>query len=88
MVFERFLTLGFHIMWEQVPLVAGMTVATSLFIMSFPISKPGTYDLLFRRWPRLEIGRIVSKILTTLTATDNEYYVYLAELYKLMSFIN
>ena len=68
-------------------LVAGMIVAT-LLITSFPISKLGTYDLLLRGWPRLEIERIVSKILTTLTAADDECYVYLAELCKLMSFIN
>ena len=59
-------------------LVAGMKVATSLLITSFPISKTGTYDLLFRQWPRLETERIVSEILTTLTTADDEYYVYLA----------
>jgi hypothetical protein len=65
-----------------------MIVATSLLITSFPISKLGTYDLLFRGWPRLEIERIVSKILTTLTTADDECYVYLAELCKLVSFVN
>jgi hypothetical protein len=44
--------------------------------------------LLFRRWPRLEIERIVSKILTTLTAADDECYINVAELCKLVSLIN
>jgi len=65
-----------------------MIVATYLLITSFPISKPGTYDLLFRGWPRLNIERIVSKILTTLAAADDECYVYLAEPCQLVSFIN
>lgn len=65
-----------------------MMAATSLLISSFSISKPGTYNLLFRQWPRLEIERIVCKILTTLAATDNECYVYLTELCQLVSFVN
>jgi hypothetical protein len=47
-----------------------------------------TYDLLFRRWLRLEIERIVSEIATTLTPTDNECYVYVTELCKLVSLVN
>jgi hypothetical protein len=39
-------------------LVAGIIVATSLLTTSFPISKPGIYNLLFRRWLRLEIERM------------------------------
>jgi hypothetical protein len=43
-----------------------------------------TYDLIFRRWLRLEIDRIMSEITTTLAAADNDCYVYIAELCKLV----
>jgi hypothetical protein len=71
-------------------LVSGTIIAASLLITSFQISKARvvTYDLLFRRWPRLEIERIVSEIAATLTAADDECYVYIAELCKLVSLVN
>jgi hypothetical protein len=47
-----------------------------------------TYNLLFRRWPKLEIERIVSEIAATLTVVDDECYVHIAELCKLVSLIN
>ena len=51
------------------------------------ISKPreDTYDFLFRRWPRLEISRVVSEVATILIRADYEYNIYIAELCKLMS---
>jgi hypothetical protein len=47
-----------------------------------------TCDLLFRRWPGLEIDRVVREVTTSLTATDNEGYVNIAELCQLIGLIN
>ena len=47
-----------------------------------------TYDLLIRRWLRIEIKRIISEIATTLTAADDECYINVAEFCKLVSLIN
>lgn len=47
-----------------------------------------TYDLLFRRWPRLKINRIVSEVTTGLTVADSKCYINVAEFYKLVSLVN
>jgi hypothetical protein len=47
-----------------------------------------TYDLLFRRWPRLEIDRIVSEVTTSLTVIDSKYYINVVEFCKLVSLVN
>ena len=47
-----------------------------------------TYDLLFRRWPRLEVNRIVREVTTSLTVADSKCYINVAELCKLVSLIN
>ena len=47
-----------------------------------------TYDLLFRRWPRLEIDRIVSEVTTGLTVADSKCYINVAEFCKLVSLVN
>jgi hypothetical protein len=67
-----------------------MAVANSLLVTP---SKPlilgvVTCDLLFRRWPELEIDRIAREVTTNLTVTDDEGYVNIAELCQLIGFIN
>ena len=47
-----------------------------------------TCDLLFRRWPGLEIDRIVREVATSLTVTDDEGYVNIAELCQLVGLVN
>ena len=71
-------------------LASDTIVATSPLITSLSDlqNQVVTYNLLFRRWPRLEIDRIVSEITTTLAAADNECYVNIAELYELMSLVS
>jgi hypothetical protein len=44
--------------------------------------------LLFRRWPRLEIERIVGEIATTLPGVDDESNVHITELREFMSFFD
>jgi hypothetical protein len=47
-----------------------------------------TYDLLFRRWPRLEIDRIVSEVTAGLTVADSKCYINVAKFCKLVSLVN
>jgi hypothetical protein len=47
-----------------------------------------SYDLLFRRWPRLEIDRIISEVTASLTVADNEGYINIAELCQLVGLVN
>jgi hypothetical protein len=44
--------------------------------------------LLFRRWPRLEIERIVSDITAVLTVTDNNSHVNIAEFRQLIGLVD
>jgi hypothetical protein len=67
-----------------------MTVANSPLVTP---SKPlilgvVTCDLLFRRWPGLEIDRIAREVTTSLTVTDDEGYVNIAELCQLVGLVN
>jgi hypothetical protein len=72
--------LVFYIMREQV----------DRYWASFQLSKPRARDLrlFFERWLRLKIKRIVSEIAASLAITDNECYVNVAELSKLVKFSN
>ncbi len=47
-----------------------------------------TYDLLFRRWLRLKINRIISKVTTSLIVIDSKYYINVVEFCKLVSLVN
>jgi Ca2+-binding EF-hand superfamily protein len=47
-----------------------------------------SYNLLFRRWPRLEIDRIISEVTASLTVADNEGYINIAELCQLVGLVN
>ncbi len=40
--------------------------------------------MLFRRWSRLEIDRIISEVTASLTVADNEGYINIAELCQLV----
>ena len=51
-------------------------------------TKVVTYDLLFRRWLRLKINRIVSKVIIGLIVTDSKCYINVVEFYKLVSLVN
>jgi len=46
-----------------------------------------TYNLLFGRWPRLEIDRVVSEVTASLTVAYDEGDINIAELCKLVSLI-
>jgi hypothetical protein len=67
-----------------------MIVANSPLVTPLRPSKVGavTCDLLFGRWPGREIDRIVREVTTSLTVTDDEGYVDIAELCQLVGFIN
>ena len=47
-----------------------------------------TCDLLFGWWPGREIDRIVREVTTSLTVTDDEGYVNIAELCQLVSLVD
>ena len=47
-----------------------------------------TCDLLFRRWPGLEIDRIISKVTASPMVPDNKGYVNIAQLCQLVGLIN
>jgi len=59
-----------------------MTVANSLLVTPPRHLMVGTVtcDLLFGWWPGREIDRIVREVTTSLTVTDDEGYVNIAEL--------
>jgi len=40
-----------------------------------------SYDLLFKRWPRLEIDRIVYEVTASLIVINNKGYINIVELY-------
>jgi hypothetical protein len=44
--------------------------------------------LLFRRWPGLEINRIICEVTASLTVTDDEGYVNIAGLCQLVGLVN
>ncbi len=67
-----------------------MTVANSpLFTPSRPLKVGAvTCDLLFGRWPGREIDRIVREVTTSLTVTDDEGYVNIAELCQFVGLVD
>jgi hypothetical protein len=68
-------------------LVSGTIIAISP-LLTISKTRVVTYDLLFRWWPRLEIKRIVSEVMTGLTVVDNKRDINIAELFKLVSLVN